>query len=106
MPTYYPAAKFDDIPEGGGLCVQLQGKKIGLFKHQGQIYAIDDTCPHADASLSEGEIQDSPSGCEVLCPLHYAAFNLKTGECTAPPADEDLTPYPIRITNGTIEIEL
>ena len=40
------------------------------------VYAIHDTCPHQDASLFQGKIDDEI----VTCPLHQAKFNLVTGE--------------------------
>jgi nitrite reductase/ring-hydroxylating ferredoxin subunit len=40
------------------------------------VYAIPDTCPHQDASLFQGKIDDEI----VTCPLHQAKFNLVTGE--------------------------
>lgn len=42
----------------------------------GELYAIDDTCTHQDASLADGWLE----GCEVECPLHSAIFDLRTGE--------------------------
>ncbi|GAA3226460.1 bifunctional 3-phenylpropionate/cinnamic acid dioxygenase ferredoxin subunit [Pseudonocardia petroleophila] len=42
----------------------------------GELYAIDDTCTHQDASLADGWLE----GCEVECPLHAAIFDLRTGE--------------------------
>jgi nitrite reductase/ring-hydroxylating ferredoxin subunit len=41
-----------------------------------------------------------------MCPLHFATFNIKTGECTGPPADEDLMTYRVRIEGDAIEVEV
>ena len=85
-----------------GLCVDVNGTKIGLFKRDGDMYAIDDICPHAHAHLSEGEVM----GDEVTCPLHFATFNIRTGECTGPPASEDLKTYNVRVNGEDIEVEV
>ncbi len=48
----------------------------------GDVYAIDDTCTHADVSLSEGDID----GCEIECWAHGSRFDLRTGEPNELPA--------------------
>ena len=101
MPEYIKVASIDDVPEDGGLCVEVRGRRIALFRIDGEVFAIDDTCTHAEASLSEGEI----AGDEVMCPLHFATFNIRTGACTGPPADEDVRSYSTRIVGGDVEIE-
>ena len=102
MPEFIKVAKITDIAEGKGLCVDVNGKKIGLFNLAGEVFAIDDICTHAHASLSEGDV----SGDEITCPLHFASFNIRSGECTGPPADEDVATYPVRVMGDDIEIEI
>ena len=102
MPEFIKVAKISDVAEGQGMCVDVNGKKIGLFNLGGDVYAIDDVCTHAHASLSEGDV----SGDEVACPLHFATFNIRTGECTGPPADEDLATYVVRVVGDDIEVEV
>ncbi len=102
MTEFIKVASIDDVPEDGGLCVEVRGCRIAVFKIDGEVFAIDDTCTHAEASLSEGEI----AGDEVMCPLHFATFNIRTGACTGPPADEDVRSYSVRIVGDDVEIEL
>src|SRR3712207_7511553 len=42
----------------------------------GEIFAIDDTCTHQDASLADGWLE----GCEVECPLHASRSEEHTSE--------------------------
>ena len=100
MAQFVKVARLSEIPPETARCVDVNGKRIGLFNLGGIIHAVDDTCPHADGSLSEGTI----SGTEVVCPLHYATFDLETGACTGPPADDDLVTYEIRISGDDIEV--
>jgi 3-phenylpropionate/trans-cinnamate dioxygenase ferredoxin subunit len=58
------------------------------------------TCTHAEASLCEGEI----AGNEIVCPLHFATFNIMTGEATGPPACDPVNTYEVRINGEAIEI--
>ncbi len=99
---FIKVAQLSEIPDQSARCVEVEGRRIGLFNLGGTIHAIDDVCPHAEGSLSEGEI----TGDEVMCPLHFATFNIRTGECTGPPADEDVAILPVRLKGDDIEIEI
>ena len=79
-----------------------QGIRIALFKTDEGFFAINDTCSHAEASLSEGEVED----CEVECPLHGALFDLKTGKNLSFPAVTPVKSYPVKIKDGDIYIEV
>jgi len=100
MAEFIRVASLASIPENGAICVHVGKKAIGLFRIGGDVCAIDDICPHAHAHLSEGEIM----GDEVACPLHFATFNIRTGECTGPPADEDVATYEVRIEGNDVLI--
>jgi nitrite reductase/ring-hydroxylating ferredoxin subunit len=91
-----------DIPENSAVCVQAAGRRIAIYNLAGQFYATDDTCTHAQGSLSEGQI----SGDEIVCPLHCATFNIATGQCTGGPAFEDVQSYPVRVVGDEIQVAL
>ena len=100
MPDFVKVAKLSEIPAESARCVEVNGKRVGLFNLGGVIHAVDEMCTHADASLCDGEIV----GTEVACPLHFATFDLETGKCTGPPADEDLQVYQVRIEGDDVEV--
>jgi 3-phenylpropionate/trans-cinnamate dioxygenase ferredoxin subunit len=52
-----------------------QGTSIVLFNVEGNLYAIDDSCPHSGASLSGGKLD----GLTLQCPAHGLKFNIATG---------------------------
>lgn len=56
---------------------------VALFTADGEVHAIDDTCTHQDASLSDGWLE----GCFVAYPPRAASFDLRTGPVTCAPAD-------------------
>ena len=67
---------WDELLDGSGKPVDIDGYRLAVFR-QGEIaHAIDSACPHAGADLSAGPVTD---GC-VICPRHYWAFRLTTGE--------------------------
>lgn len=102
MRKFVTAAKVGDIPEGAAVPVVVKGRRIAICNLTGVFYAIDDTCTHEEASLSDGELQ----GDEIECPRHAARFNVKTGAVCSPPAFEDLQTYPTRIVGEVVEVEI
>ncbi len=73
---------------------------LALFRVEDNVYALDDLCTHAEASLSEGEVFD----CKIECPLHGAEFDLKSGEAVTPPATKDVKTYETVEKDGWIYI--
>lgn len=49
---------------------------------QGELFAIEDMCSHADTTLSDGLLH----GYTVTCALHGAQFDVRTGDHKGPPA--------------------
>lgn len=68
----------------------------------GELFAIDDTCSHAEASLSEGFVE----GDQIECPLHMAMFCLKTGKACSPPASKPVATHKIVIEDGTVFVDV
>ena len=78
------------------------GKPIAIFRLEDGYFAIEDTCSHEEASLSEGEIEDG----KIECPLHGALFDIRSGKNLALPAVLPVKSYPVKIENGEIYLEL
>ncbi|QIZ38383.1 MULTISPECIES: bifunctional 3-phenylpropionate/cinnamic acid dioxygenase ferredoxin subunit [Saccharopolyspora] len=88
-----------DIPVGES--VRVQGSvTIAVFNADGILYAIDDTCTHQDASLSDGWLE----GCAVECPLHAACFDLRTGRPSGPPARKPVRTHEVVISDGQVYV--
>ncbi len=75
---------------------------IAVFNADGVLYAIDDTCTHQDASLSEGWLE----GCLIECPLHSSSFDLRTGKPTAPPAKRPVRIYHTVVQDGVVYVTI
>ena len=88
------------VTEKYPVTVVLNNQRICLGKHQGIFYAIEDTCPHQDASLGKGEKLTSGA---IQCPFHHYTFDLKTGECLVG-ACRDLDTYKIKIEGQSLYI--
>jgi 3-phenylpropionate/trans-cinnamate dioxygenase ferredoxin subunit len=102
MATFMKVATIDELPSGVAKLVEVNQKRIALFNVGGRCYAIDDTCPHRGAPLSEGDVE----GETVVCPWHGAIFELATGEVKRYPASVGVTTYEVRLEDGAISIAI
>jgi len=94
-----------DIPPGCAARVEIDDVPIAIFNIEGTFYALDDTCSHAEASLSEGDLD--VDRCAIECPLHGSSFDLKTGEPLSLPAVEPVRAHRVEITeSGMVRIAL
>ena len=84
---------FDDIAPSSALKVEAEGHKIALVRIADDLYAIGDTCSHAEVSLSEGAVLDDE--CEIECWKHGATFSLRSGEPQCLPATKAVPVYEV-----------
>ncbi|NSC24921.1 bifunctional 3-phenylpropionate/cinnamic acid dioxygenase ferredoxin subunit [Streptomyces albus subsp. chlorinus] len=96
-----PVCRLEDLPAGESVRLDLE-PPIAVFNADGELYAIDDTCTHQDASLSEGWLE----GCLVECPLHAASFDLRTGRPTCLPARKAVRTHPVSVLDGTVWVHV
>lgn len=102
MAEFVTVAKASDLAPGQSMCVIVKGRRVALFNVEGTVYAINDTCSHAEASLSEGEFH----GEVVVCPRHGARFNVKTGAALSLPAWAPVDTYQVKVEDGEIKVSL
>jgi len=96
---FHPAAKLDELKDGQGTSVRIEGHVIGLFKSNNEHFAISDFCPHQGASLSGGYVEDGL----VMCPWHAWKFRLNDGAwADSPKSPLRCQTYPIKIVDDQI----
>lgn len=81
----------EELTEGKGKYVEIDGFQLAVFLDRGAISVIDNNCPHAGGNLAGGFVDN---GCAV-CPWHYWAFRLDNGEMRDSPGVA-VTKYPVR----------
>lgn len=91
---------FDSLLEGKPVAVDVNGTQVCVAKVGDEVFAVADTCTHAEASLSEGEV----TGSKIECWLHGAEFDLRTGQVLTPPATEALKTFNVKRTGNQIRI--
>lgn len=75
-------------------------REIALFRVGDEYFAIDACCSHEKASLLLGDVSDH----EVMCSLHGARFDLRTGRNLSLPAVRPVASYPVKVENGRIYV--
>ncbi|MFI0821186.1 bifunctional 3-phenylpropionate/cinnamic acid dioxygenase ferredoxin subunit [Streptomyces sp. NPDC021098] len=97
-----PVCRLDDVPRGDSVRLEFDPPVAVFHTEDGEVYAIDDTCTHQDASLADGWVE----GCWVECPLHASKFNLRTGGVDAPPARRPVRTHQVLVEDGMVYLEL
>lgn len=82
--------KREELAPGEMRKVEHSGCPLAVFNIEGRFYATSDTCTHATASLTSGEIVD---GDMIACPVHDGQFHIPTGQAVAFPCTVDLRTY-------------
>lgn len=91
------------VPAPGDLtAVDVAGRTVAVTVEDGQPYAFDDACTHMQCSLSGGEVEDGA----VICPCHFATFDLATGAVRSGPAKEALRCYRAQLADGALVLEV
>src|SRR5579859_6803066 len=90
-----------EIADKGCVVVSGGGHGIAVFHHDGQVYAVDNRCPHMGFPLSKGSLS-----CGILtCHWHHARFDLQSGGTFDPFAD-DVRVYPVEVRDGEVWVDL
>ncbi|MCW2634336.1 MAG: Rieske (2Fe-2S) iron-sulfur domain protein [Blastococcus sp.] len=94
-----------DILEPGSLRVELADVDIAVVRFEGEVYAIEDLCSHAEVPLSEGDVEEFKGAPTIECWLHGSCFDLRTGEPTNLPATEPVSVYPVRVEGEDVYVD-
>lgn len=97
---YIDISPANQLSVGERLFIDLNGKSIVLFNIAGKLFAIGDVCSHDNGPVGDGEIEEG----EIICPRHGGRFAVISGKATSLPALVDIPAYPVRISNGMIQI--
>ncbi len=112
---FLEALKISDIAPGGMKAVNIQGEKIIICNYEGKFFAVGARCSHMNAFLDSGTLE----GYILTCPLHFAQFDITTGEVLSEPIPEskDSEPalvsehisginiYPLRVEGEVIKVD-
>jgi len=116
---FIKAAEEKDIAPGGMKAAILNGHDLVLCNYDGVFYAVERACGHAKARLERGTL----TGWILTCPLHYAQFDIRSGEALSGPAPAqslskhpdpatpalktlDLKTWPVKLEAGSVLVDV
>lgn len=99
MAEWIEIANVEEFKDTDRKLVDLGGQyQVGLFKVEGEFYAVSAWCSHQKATIIHGDVED----CEIECPLHGARFDLRTGRQMCLPAVRPIASYKIKVDGNKI----
>ena len=90
-----------DVANGAAVRVELDDVDIAVVHVDGEVFALEDMCSHAEFPLTDGEID----GATIECSLHGSRFDLRTGASLGPPATQPVRTYPVSVIDGDVYID-
>ena len=102
--TAHELFPLDEIEPDSARRVEVEGREIAVVRIGDDVYAIGDTCSHAEVSLSEGWVE--PDDCAIECVAHGAMFDLETGEPLSLPATRAVPTYEVSVVDGMVVLKL
>lgn len=82
--------------------VQVGEHSIVVCRSKEGWHALDNICTHAFAKMHEGRLR----GFRLICPLHGASFDCRSGAVLGAPASAPLKTYPVRCVGDDVELAL
>ncbi len=88
--------------DGELITVEAGAASLVIARANGTVFAVDGWCTHDECPLGDGWLE----GDAVRCACHGALFDLTTGAVIDGPTDDPLATYPVRVTDGVLEVLL
>jgi nitrite reductase/ring-hydroxylating ferredoxin subunit len=98
---FVAVAKAPELLPGQMKWVVVDGERRVLANVAGTYYAISDVCGHRNAPLSRGKLD----GYLIECPLHFAQFDVRTGELVSGPVSTPVPIYEVRVEGDTVYVK-
>lgn len=97
-----PVANLDEFPPNGLKVVEHGGREILLCRSGEAVYAVDNLCSHAAEKLCNGKLKAG----KIFCPLHGAAFDIKTGEALSRPASVPIETFDVSVEGDQVLLRI
>jgi len=95
--------QLSDLPSGTMKAIRIDGvEPLAVYNVDGEVHLTSDTCSHAEAVLSDGDLE----GDRVVCPAHWAEFDVRTGAALCFPATKPVKVYPVSVVDDQIVANL
>src|ERR1700722_6089455 len=99
MSEHVRVATTRELQDKGCVSVKVGSRPVCLLWNEGQVYAVDDRCPHMGFPLHRGTGENGL----LTCHWHNARFDLESGGTLDPFAD-DVRVYPVEVVDGEVMV--
>lgn len=96
--------KFEDLEPDSARKVEIGRLKVAIVRVGDDVYALADTCSHADVSLSEGEVLADEL--EIECWKHGSTFSLTSGAPSCLPATQPVQTFAVEVFEGDVVLTI
>lgn len=90
----------EDVPDHIPRKVEVGGRGVLICREDGQLYAVDEICPHKNQSMERAPLVDG----EIVCPHHQYRFDLETGRCNRRCAP--VQTYDVEVVDGEVWVRV
>ena len=101
-PVWHPAGELAEFARARKLVREIAGQSILFYRSGNEVLAVANRCSHLGQPLDQGRV----IGGQIVCPLHGACFNLRTGAAVSGPAVSPLRIYRVRVEDGQVLVAL
>jgi nitrite reductase/ring-hydroxylating ferredoxin subunit len=98
---FVAVARVSELPPGQMKWVAVDRERVVLVNVDGGFHALRDVCGHKNAPLSRGKLV----GHIIECPLHFAQFDVRTGELVNGPVSTAVPTYEVRVEEDTVYVK-
>jgi len=103
MPSWIAACGVDDVDPEDVIPFEHDGQDYAIYRSPGdKYYATNGHCTHEKTLLCDGLVM----GRVIECPKHNGRFDYVSGNALGAPVLEDVRTYPVKVTDGTVFIEI
>jgi len=115
-----PVGPVDEFPPGERTLVTVEGREVGVFNVDGELYAIANRCAHEGGPVCDGQprgalvgeyvgpgerVRESFSTAPAIaCPWHGWEYDLRTGRHLGDPSIAIPT-YDVVVVDGVVHVE-
>lgn len=93
-------ARLGDVPPGRVIGVRAGERVYALVNLDGELYALDNNCPHNGGPLSKGTLY----GSALSCPWHAWRWDVRSGRNVWPATAWRVPRVPVRIVGDEIQL--
>jgi 3-phenylpropionate/trans-cinnamate dioxygenase ferredoxin component len=95
---------FDELTSGSARRVMMGKVPVAVVRIDDEVFAIADTCSHADVSLSDGMVWCETK--QIECIRHGSSFSLETGAPDTLPATQPVAVFQASVVDGQVVVEM